>query len=125
MTTTAQHTIDVDPFSRRGRRTWMWSGVTAVTAVGMNLFFFLLIPHSLDPAPRQFSLGTLVPRVKVIRMARPERPVECKPVKPAPEPKSMQKPRTVPGPSVRAKLTLPFEVNPTLASAPVGFTSKG
>jgi protein TonB len=104
-----------DYVARRGWRTWVWS---VLAAGGMNLVLFLFMPHLMDPAPKRSSLDTLIRHVNVIRVARPETPVQRERVKPPPEPKQLKKPRTTVQQPVMPRLTLPFEINPRLPAAP-------
>lgn len=105
-----------DQVTRRNWRTWLWSGLTAL---GLNALLFLAMPQLLDPAPAQPAVAQLIPQVNVIRMARPETPVKRQTVQPPPEkPKPLKKPRTAPRQPAMARLTLPFEINPRLPSAP-------
>lgn len=111
----ANHTTYFDTLSRRNWITWIWSGLIAV---GLNLVFYLLMPHLMDPAPSRPSIATLVPQVNVIRIKRPDTPVKSKDIKPPDPPKKFQKPRSAPQYPVQAKLTLPFEINPRLPGGP-------
>jgi protein TonB len=115
MTTRDHHTTYLNALNRRNWITWVWSGLTAV---GLNLVLYLLMPYLIDPAPSRPSIETLVPQVNVIRIKRPEDTiVERKDVKP-PDPPKARKPRTPQRPVQAAKLTLPFEINPRLPGGP-------
>jgi protein TonB len=99
--------------NRRNWITWVWSGLTAV---GLNLVLYLLMPHLIDPTPSRPSVETLVSQVNVIRIKRPETIVKRKDIKP-PDPPKAKKPRAPQRP-VQARLTLPFEINPRLPGGP-------
>jgi protein TonB len=91
-----------------------------MTAVGLNLLLFLLMPRLVDPTPSRPAIDTLVSQVNVIRIKRPDNEVRRKPVKPPkpPKPKPVRKPDTKPRQPMRQKLTLPFQVNPRLPGGP-------
>lgn len=108
------HTTYIDTLCRRNWNTWLWSGLTAV---GLNLVLYLLMPHLMDPAPSQPSIATLVPQVNVIRIKRSETPVKRKDVKP-PDPPKPKKPHIPQRRPVQAKLTVPFEITPRLPGGP-------
>jgi protein TonB len=115
MVSTVANQTYFETFSRRNWRTWLW---VCLTAGGTNLLLFMLMPYLMDPAPARSSVETLIPQVNVVRVSRPETPVKRQTVKPPPEPKPIEKPRTAPRQPVMAKLTLPFEVNPRLPAGP-------
>jgi protein TonB len=106
-----------DDLARGKRFAWVWSGLAAA---GFNLALFLLMPHLMDPAPSRTSIETLVPQVNVIRIRRQETEVRRQTEKP-PEPTKTSpggRPEAVHSPPIKAKLTLPFEINPRLPSGP-------
>lgn len=109
------HLTYFDTLSRRNWITWVWSGLTAA---GLNLVLYLLMPHLMDPAPSRPSIATLVPQVNVIRIKRPEAPVQRKDIKPPPDPPKPKKPRSAPQRPVQARLSLPFEINTRLPGGP-------
>lgn len=106
------HKMYFDDFSRRNWITWVWSGLTAA---GLNLVLYLLMPHLIDPEPARSEIETLIPQVNVIRIKRQETPVKHKDVKPPPK---AEKPHIAPKHPIQAKLTLPFEINPRLPGSP-------
>ena len=111
-----------DYFHALTRRTWAtWLGAGLVAA-GLNLVLFLSMPHLVDPTPAPSTIDTLVAQVNVIRMKRPDTDVRRKPPEPPPKPPEPEpvpkKTDTTPRRPVRAKLTLPFEVNPRLPGGP-------
>lgn len=117
MSAATEHNDYFHAFSRRTWATWFWSGLTAA---GLNLVLFLLLPHLVDPTPTRSAIDTFVPQVNVIRMKRPETEVRRKPPEPPkpPEKKPIQRPKAAPNHPPKQKLTLPFEVNPRLPGGP-------
>lgn len=103
-------TIYFDVISHRNWMTWLWSGLTAM---GLNMILYLLMPHLMDTTPCRPSIDTLVPHVNVIRIQQPETPIKPKEVKPPPPP-VVKRAENRPQQPMQAKLTLPFEINPRL-----------
>ncbi|BBO82597.1 energy transducer TonB [Desulfosarcina ovata] len=103
--------------ARRQWATWLFSGVIAA---GLNLVLFLLMPHLVDSTPSRTAMDALVPLINVVRIKRPDSPVKKQTVKPPkpPETKPVHQPDASPRRPLRAKLTLPFEINPRLPGAP-------
>lgn len=112
------HTGYFDSFSHRNWVTWLAS---CLVALGLNLVLFLLMPCLMDKAPSRPSIETLVPMINVVRVKRQETEVKRKPVK-QPEPPKVRpdssRPETAPRQPLKAKLTLPFEINPRLPGGP-------
>lgn len=106
-------------FENLSRRNWITWVVSGLTAAGLNLAMYLLMPHLIDPAPSRPSVAMLVPQVNVIRIKRPEPSepsVKRRDVKPPDPPKT--KNTHAPQRPVQVKLTLPFEINPRLPGGP-------
>jgi protein TonB len=104
-----------DDLSRRNRRTWVVSGLTAV---GLNLMLFLSMPYLMDRGDSKERIDTLIPDIHVIRLKRPQTPVKRKEAKPPPEKKLYEKPGVTPNQLTQLKLTLPFKINPRLPGGP-------
>ena len=96
-----------------------WVG-SVIVAVGINLVFFLAMPHLMNEAPSQPTIEKIVPQVQITRFDEPEpekKPKERpEPEKPKPEPKPKKK--ELARKPVKQKLSLPFELNPRLPSGP-------
>jgi protein TonB len=107
-----------DAISRRNWMTWLLSGVTAV---GLNMVLYLLMPLLMDTAPSRPSVETLVPQVNIVRIRRPETLVKPEEVQ-QPPPPELKKPENRPQRPIPAQLTLPFEINPRLPGGPHTFT---
>jgi protein TonB len=104
------------------RRPLAWIGA-ALGALAINLGLFALMPHLLDAPEQRPVFEKLIPRVNVIRLPRPETPVEHRQARPpAPQP---IKPVTAAAPSGKAAkpapadLRLRFEITPRLGGGPV------
>ena len=116
MTRQSDHSGYFDDLYRRNWITWVWPGLTAAS---LNLALFLLMPYLMDPAPSRSSIETLVPQVNVIRIKRHETKVKRETVKPpeTPKKKPAERPKAAPH-QPKAKLSLPFKLNPRLPSGP-------
>ena len=110
-----------DMLSRRNWATWAWA---TITTLGMNLALFTLMPYLLTREPARPSYERFVHQISVIRIKRPETPVQRQ-IKKRPE-RLPEKKRTRLKPAnirpVQTKLSLPFEINPRLPAAPTGLT---
>ncbi|MBT8340581.1 MAG: energy transducer TonB [Desulfatitalea sp.] len=73
---------------RRNRSTWLWA---TLVATGINIALFMLMPHLLHSSPVKPSFDTLLPQVQLVRLKRPDTPVERKPPRP-PEPRKQRQP---------------------------------
>lgn len=104
------------------RRPLAWLGA-AMGALAINLGLFALMPHLLDAPEQRPVFDKLIPQVNVIRLPRPESPVEHHQAR-LPEPRPTR-PVTAPAPSRKlsqpapADLRLSFEINPRLDGGPV------
>ncbi|MBU1054202.1 MAG: energy transducer TonB [Proteobacteria bacterium] len=97
---------------RKNWATWMWAGVGAF---GMNLMLFAMMPNLLHRSSAPPLLDTLVPQINVIRIRRPDTPVERKQPK-LPEPVAKKIEVSVPAYrlSTPRNYNIPFEVNTRL-----------
>lgn len=100
---------------RRNRSTWLWA---ALAAAGINTVLFMLMPHLLHSAPAKPLFDTLLPQVQIVRLKRPDTPVDRKPPLP-PESREQHRP---PQPKLN-QLSLhrpkwPFEINARLPAGP-------
>ena len=112
----SDHSGCFDDLYRRNWITWICSGLVAA---GLNLALFLLMPYLMDSAPSRSSIETLVPQVNVIRIKRHETKVKRETVKPPEPPKKKPAGRSKAAPhQPKAKLSLPFKLNPRLPSGP-------
>lgn len=105
-------------FSRSNWATWVFAVVLTLV---LNLALFSLMPRLVSRAPVKPQYEEITPFLCVVRIPRPEPPPQKKKVKPPePPPEKKEKPRANPEPRkpLRVKLSLPFEVNPRLPSAP-------
>ncbi len=100
---------------QRNRSAWI---LAVLTAMGLNLGLFLLMPHLLHSAPAKPTFDTLLPQIQMVRLKRPESPVERKPQQP-PEPEKQHRP---PQPSLNSaalhRPTWPVEINTRLPGGP-------
>ncbi len=100
---------------QRNRSAWI---LAVVTAMGLNLGLFLLMPHLLHSAPAKPTFDTLLPQIQMMRLKRPESPVERKPPRP-PEPEKQHQP---PQPKLNStalhRPVWPFEINTRLPGGP-------
>ena len=97
---------------------WLWP---AAGSLVMNLALFALMPYLLHPRTERPLFDTLIPQINVIRIKRPEPPVDHKEARPAeavPH-KTALPPPAAAGPMAPADLKLSFEVNPRLSGGPV------
>ena len=100
------------------RMTWL---VAAAGSLLLNIGLFALMPYLLHPTEERPVFDKLIPQVNVVRIKRPETPVERKAAK-LPEPvraKAVPPPATLSGRTAPANLKLAFEVNPRLSGGPV------
>ena len=107
-----------EAFSRSNWATWLCA---ALIALAMNLALFGSMPQLLSLAPVKPQYEEFSPPAFVIRVPRPELPPQKRIVKrPELPPEKKEKPRAKPEPrkAIKAKLSLPFEINPRLPSAP-------
>jgi protein TonB len=89
-------------------------------ALAVNLGFFAGMPHLLHRAPAKPMYAQRLDQVTVIRIRRPDTPVNRKTVK-ADEPKptkAVPKQAVKPDRLAKLRLALPFEINPRLPAAP-------
>ncbi len=110
-------------FECTARRNWITWGISGMAAVGLNLALFLLMPRLLDPTPPRRTFDTVVDRVHIVRVRKPDTPAVSKPIRPPePRPAETQARPAAPSPNrpvdIERKLTLPFEINPRLPSGP-------
>jgi protein TonB len=92
----------------------------ALGSLAINLGLFALMPYLLDAPDQRPVFDKLIPQINVIRLPRPERPVERREAKP-PEPVA-HKPAPLPkayAKTVPADLRLDFAINPRLSGGPV------
>jgi len=116
-TRTEQRTY-FDAFSRSNWTTWLCA---LMVALALNLTLFSSMPRLLSRTPVKPQYDQFTPPVFVVRVPRPEPPPREKPVKrPEPPPEKKQKPSANPEPrkAPKTRLSLPFEINPSLPSAP-------
>ena len=102
----------------RHRTTWLGA---AAGSLLLNLGLFALMPYLLHQTEERPIFDKLIPQVNVVRIKRPETPVERKAAK-RPEPvraKAAPPPATPSGRTAPANLKLAFEVNPHLSGGPV------
>lgn len=96
-----------------------WVG-SVLAAVGINLVFFLFMPHLMNKVPSELKIEKIIPTVHITRCDEPEPDNEPKerpePEKPKPEPRPMKK--DIARKPVKQKLSLPFVLNPRLPSGP-------
>lgn len=115
MTNDPKQTDYFNSMTRSNWRVWAWS---ALTALGMNLLLFLLMPHLMDPAPKRDGVDTLIPQVNVVRVKRPDSLIKRKTPPPKPKKEKLPKPKEMLKQPIRTKLSLPFQVNPRLPGGP-------
>jgi protein TonB len=100
---------------RRNRSAWLWA---ALTALGINVVLFMLMPHLLHSSPAEPLFDTLLPQIQIVRLKRPDSPVKRKTPRP-PEPRKQHRP---PQPKMNQPLLRqpkwPFEINTRLPAAP-------
>ncbi len=102
-------------FMRRSWWTWFWAGLIAVS---LNLLLFMIMPHLMVPAPARTDLEALIPQVAVVPVTQPNTKIERKVVEPEQKAKPVEKPQATPRQPVKARLSLPFEINPRLPATP-------
>ena len=102
------------------RRPLAWLAA-ALGSLVLNLGLFALMPHLLHPSAERPVFDKLIPRINVIRLKRPEPPVERQEAR-LPEP---VRPKTAPPPPPNsperiapAEFKLAFEINPRLGGGP-------
>lgn len=99
-----------------------WLGAV-LGALAINLGLFALMPYLLDAPAQRPVFDKLIPQVNVIRLPRPEAPVEHRRARlpePRPtEPVSAPKPSKTVAKPAPADLRLSFEINPRLGGGPV------
>lgn len=107
---------DTALLNKHPQRDWLqWAG-SGLAALGLNAAFFLLMPSLTNPDPPRTDIETLVPRVNVIRIKRPETKIRQKKIQKPPKP--VKKPQTPSRRPLKTRITLPFEVNPRLPGGP-------
>ena len=90
-------------------------------AVGMTFLLFAILPVMLHPGKPPVATTPLLDQINVIRLARPETPIERKP----PEPHVMKPKAVKPVPEKAVhqqkpqSLNLPFELNPKISGLPI------
>jgi periplasmic protein TonB len=102
--------------SRKGRRWTAWLG-SAAGALGMNLLLFAAMPHLQRPMKAAPAFEGQIHQVQVIRIKKPERPVQRR-SEPPPKPPAQNPPRPLPQAPLQARLSLPFAINPRLPKGP-------
>ena len=112
--------MDASPLAYGMKSPWIQSGAAGL---GITLLFFSLMPVLLDTAGRSEPGELPAAQVNVVRIPRPDTPVNRKEPEP-PKPKPLT-PRLVPKAAVMKiafpNLSIPFEINPALDSRPVSF----
>ncbi len=103
------------------RRLWppfLWA---TLGSMAINLVLFALMPYLLHRSEERPVFDKLIPQINVIRLKRPEVPVERKQTRlPEPvKPKTKPLPPTIAGRMAPVDFKLAFEVNPRLSSGPV------
>jgi protein TonB len=105
-----------DVIKRRNMAAWCGA---ALAAAGLTLLLFMLLPLLASSTPPPSAIGSLIPRVQVVRLPRPEPlvpPEQETPPEPPPKP---VKPSAVSRPQLlQTQLHLPFELNPRLPAGP-------
>jgi len=99
---------------RSDRTAWLWA---VLGAIGLNLGLFLLMPWLQRPNTEKPAMDTLVSQIQVVRLKRPERTVEPKPVAP-PRVNPQKQPRPELRDMALQRPAWPFEINPRLPGGP-------
>lgn len=115
MKTISQTSFYLETLVRRNGLNWLWA---FIGAVGLNAALFGLMPHLQNPGQAKPVFDEPLANINVIRMKRPESQVKRKNEKPPDPPKPKEPPKPSMAKPLKAKLTLPFEVNPKLPSGP-------
>jgi len=100
---------------QRNRGAWTWA---LLSAMGLNLALFMLMPHLLNSAPAKPTFDTLLPQIQVVRLKRPESPVSRE----APRPPEVKRQQPAPQPDLNSaalqRPVWPFEINARLPGGP-------
>jgi protein TonB len=105
----------LDVFGRRNWTNWIWA---LAGALGLNVALFALMPHLQHPAQARPAFDQPLANINVIRIKRPDSQVQRKTQRPPDPPQPKQLPRPTMTQPLRARLSLPFEINPRLPSGP-------
>lgn len=103
--------------TRKGRRWTAWLG-SAAAAIGMNLLLFTAMPHLQRPMNEAPAFDGEINQVNVIRIKKPERPVQRRSEPPPKPPPAENRPQPVPQAPLQTRLSLPFAINPRLPKGP-------
>lgn len=102
---------------QRNRRAWLWATLSALV---LNLALFLSMPHLIHSSPVKPTFDTLLPQIQMVRLKRPDSPVERK----RPRPHEPEKQHRPPEPSLNTRTAhrpvWPFEINARLPGGPEG-----
>ena len=103
------------------RRFWSPFAWAAVGSLTINVVLFALMPYLLHRSEDLPAFEKVIPHLNVIRIKRPDLPVERKAVRlPEPvKPKAAPPPPSIGGRTVPVDLKLAFEINPRLSGGPV------
>ncbi len=97
------------------RSAWAWA---LLSAMGLNLALFMLMPHLLHSAQPKPTFETLLPQIQVVRLKRPESPVSCE----APRLPDVKQQQPAPQPDLNSaalqRPVWPFEINARLPGGP-------
>jgi protein TonB len=107
----------METIARRNWVTWLFALTGAMV---LNILLFAMMPYLLRPAQSPPEFNEYISQVNVVRIKRPETPVKKvieKKEPEKPEKITAQKSPEMARPRMR-KLSLPFEINPRLPSAP-------
>lgn len=99
-------------------RPWFNRLVIFGAALLVNVILFGLMPFLLTTAPKEYKKEELTTPVNVIRLRQPDDPVKRKTQKPPEPPPERSTPKAQPPKAAPLKLSLPFDINPRLPSAP-------
>jgi protein TonB len=103
--------------TRKGRRWTAWLG-SAAGALGLNLLLFTAMPHLQRPMKAAPAFDGPLHQVHVIRIKKPERPVQRHSEPPPKPPPAEHRPQPVPQAPLQTRLSLPFAINPRLPKGP-------
>lgn len=95
--------------------TWFWA---VAGALGLNVVLFAVMPYLQHPDQATPEFDQLISQVNVVRVKRPESPVKKKSEMPPEPPQPVERPKPQAISPQRARLTLPFAVNPRLPACP-------
>ncbi len=101
-----------------GRRNWTNWLLAILGALGLNVALFALMPHLQHPAQAMPDFDQSLANINVIRIKRPDSQVKRKTEKPPDPPRPKEPPQPAMAQPLKARLTLPFEINPRLPSGP-------